>query len=58
MTKDILVIRLSNNYSAISPKHFKIIEKRINKKFKKLYNIIVFMGENETTKTTVEIIKY
>jgi len=57
-TKDILIVSLSNTFKAIESEEYEKILTDLEKKFKGLYNVLVLKGENETSKTTFEIIKY
>ena len=56
--KDIIVIRLSKSFTDICPEEREGINDAYNKKLSKVYNIIIISGENDTNKTTHEIIKY
>lgn len=53
MSKDILIVRLNKNVVDENG-----LEKTISEKFKNIYTVLVIIGENETDKTTFEIIKY
>ena len=57
MSKDILVIRPAKNYSYLSSEDMKMLGSRFKEPFKDLYSVIILFSENETNKTTFEIIK-
>ena len=57
MSKDILVIRPSKKHNGLSPLDTEMFCYRFEKPFKDLYIVVVLFSENETNKTTFEIIK-
>lgn len=57
-TKDILIVRLSKQCEDMDTEAFEEMSKGYNKKLGRGYNVIVIKGENDTNKTSHEIIKY
>jgi len=58
MSKDILVVRMCKLWNDLSNEDRSIVANQFDVKFKDLYNVMVMFGENETIKTTFEIIRY
>ena len=58
MIKDILIVRLSKVFSYIEDKEKDNISALIDKKLSNSYIVITMFNENQTDKTTFEIIKY
>jgi hypothetical protein len=57
MSKDIIVIRPAKIYCDLSPEDRDGIFYRFKEHFEDLYIVVVLFSENETNKTTFEIIK-
>jgi len=57
MSKDIIVIRPAKIYCGLSPLDTEMLCSRFKEPFKDLYLVIILLSENETNKTTFEIIK-
>ena len=58
MTKDILIVRLSKVFSYIEEEEKDNISALFDKKLSNSYIVITMFNENQTDKTTFEIIKY
>jgi len=56
--KDILIVRMSKEFKDLNQEGYDVLTKRIKEVFEKHYLTLIFFGENETNKTTFEIIKY
>ena len=55
-TKDILVVRLSKQFTNIETDSFDMIAEQFEVKFKKQFVVVVLLNENETNRTDFEII--
>lgn len=56
LNKNILVIRLSKGFQNLNEDSKTDVSKKYKKVFKKEFNTVLIFGENETHKTTFEII--
>jgi hypothetical protein len=57
-TKNILIVRMSKKFQDLCEEEYSLIDKKIKEVFKKSYLTLIIIGENETDKTTFEIIKH
>jgi len=57
-TKNILIIRMSKKFQDLREEEYSLLDKKIKEVFKKSYLTLIIIGENETDKTTFEIIKH
>jgi len=57
MSKDIIVIRPAEAYSELLLEDKKRMSNLLENIFKKKYIVVILFSENETNKTTFEIIK-